>query len=275
MRSLLVIPLFLAMALAEEHFAPSHSKSNSHFNSHTQPVDQTALEEELVEEKRHHPIHQHEEVPHPHLVHQDQFHPKMPAEGFPKKFEKESGSHSPVPNPHLVQEAEFQTNADGNAFQEPFEDITYNAVEQPVYVEEEIPAGTESTLSEDFFEHHHPNTGLPDIEPTVGTESGVGMEVVQEPVVLPVTEGKNRGQDTVVHYSLPKELMPIHPGGGSRFEDLEKEKLDKKKMAQTKGTDEDTENGASHEAEGLYSSAAKLCLSSVIFTLSSSFRLIV
>ncbi|XP_063596555.1 uncharacterized protein LOC134773295 [Penaeus indicus] len=81
----------------------------------------------------------------------------------------------------------------------------------------------------------------------------VDENAVQEPVVLPVTEGKNRGGHD---YGLPKELMPIHPGGGSKFEDLEREKLERAKMAQTKLEDDDTENGNSYDAEGLYSSAS-------------------
>lgn len=89
-------------------------------------------------------------------------------------------------------------------------------------------------------------------------ETLVDDSVVQEPVVLPVTEGKNRGGHD---YGLPKELMPIHPGGGSKFEDLEKEKLERAKMAQTKLEDDDTENGNSYDAEGLYSSASLPSLS--------------
>ncbi|XP_037796591.1 uncharacterized protein LOC119591909 isoform X2 [Penaeus monodon] len=82
-------------------------------------------------------------------------------------------------------------------------------------------------------------------------------EDAQEPVVMPVTEGKNRsGQDAVSSYDLPKELMPIHPGGGSKFEDLEQERLDKTKMSQTKADDDDAEDGNAHNAEGLYSTCS-------------------
>ncbi|XP_070000391.1 uncharacterized protein [Penaeus vannamei] len=93
-------------------------------------------------------------------------------------------------------------------------------------------------------------------------ETFVDDSVVQEPVVLPVTEGKNRGGHD---YGLPKELMPIHPGGGSKFEDLEKEKLERAKMAQTKLEDDDTENGNSYDAEGLYSSVSLPSLSTHLF----------
>lgn len=90
----------------------------------------------------------------------------------------------------------------------------------------------------------------------------VDDSVIQEPVVLPVTEGKNRGGHD---YGLPKELMPIHPGGGSKFEDLEREKLERAKMAQTKLEDDDTENGNSYDAEGLYSSASLPSVSTHLF----------
>lgn len=287
MRSLIVLPLVLAMAMAEEQqVMPGQMRTQSQFHSHTQPVEEgnpVGLEEILLEEERLHPgtHHMEEEVPHPHLVQEQPTMKEKKMESFPKKFPEDIGSHNPVPDPHLVEE-ETQFGAGGETHHhESVHDIHHNAVEEHPLVsledgegEELLSLGTESTFNEDLFEHH-PNTGIPEIEPTVGTESAAGMEVVQEPVVLPVTEGKNSRQDTVVHYQLPKELMPIHPGGGSKFEDLEKEKLEKKKMAQTKDTDDDTENGASHEAEGLYSSAATLCLSSIIFSLSSSFRLIV
>ncbi|XP_045625946.2 uncharacterized protein [Procambarus clarkii] len=128
---------------------------------------------------------------------------------------------------------------------------------------------TESTFDETTMPSGWMESSEDDVEPTAGTERSPGMEVMQEPVVLPVTEGKNRGQEPVVHYGLPKELMPIHPGGGSKFEDLEREKLERAKMAQTKADDDgDTENGTSHDAEGLYSSAASLCISSLIFSFS-------
>ncbi|KAK4310139.1 hypothetical protein Pmani_018254, partial [Petrolisthes manimaculis] len=106
-----------------------------------------------------------------------------------------------------------------------------------------------------------------------GDDDDVGDGVAEEPLVLPVTEGKKTD-----YKGLPKELMPIHPGGGSRFDDLEKEKLEKSKMAQTKGIlDEEldsTDTATSHDAESLYSSAASLCVSSVILSL-SSFRILI
>ncbi|XP_042884352.1 uncharacterized protein LOC122260943 [Penaeus japonicus] len=76
-----------------------------------------------------------------------------------------------------------------------------------------------------------------------------------KPVAMPVTENLKRDPDPVAYYGLPKELMPIHPGGGSKFDDLEKERLERAKLAHTKDAGDDTENGASHDAEGLYSSA--------------------
>lgn len=136
-----------------------------------------------------------------------------------------------------------------------------------------VPGKTRHVTESSFDKTTMPFTGTgrqgEDVEPTVGTECNPEMEVMQEPVVLPVTEGKNNGQDTMTHYGLPKELMPIHPGGGSRFEDLEKEKLERAKMAQTKADDGDTDNGTSHDAESLYSSSTSLCLSSLIISFSS------
>ncbi|KAK3859015.1 hypothetical protein Pcinc_034828 [Petrolisthes cinctipes] len=60
---------------------------------------------------------------------------------------------------------------------------------------------------------------------TEGGDDDGGDGVVEEPLVLPVTEGKKTD-----YKGLPKELMPIHPGGGSKFDDLEREKLEKSKM---------------------------------------------
>ena len=65
--------------------------------------------------------------------------------------------------------------------------------------------------------------------------------------------------------------MPIHPGGGSKFEDLEREKLEEAKMSHTKedGDEEDEAAASSHDAEELYSAAPSLCLSSLIFSFAS------
>ena len=95
---------------------------------------------------------------------------------------------------------------------------------------------------------------------------------LHDPMVLPVTEGKNRNQQDIP-YGLPVELMPIYPGGGSRFEDLEREKLEKNKMSQTKDTDDngrrnehDNDRQNEHNAAGLYSSSMS---SFLMFTCSS------
>lgn len=45
---------------------------------------------------------------------------------------------------------------------------------------------------------------------------------------------RSKGDDSLLSLDLPVELMPIHPGGGSRFDDWEREKLEKNKMAQKK-----------------------------------------
>ncbi|XP_068233906.1 uncharacterized protein [Palaemon carinicauda] len=286
MRSLLVLPFFLALTMAEDQFLAGQMNQQSMFADDTQAVGvATDIESILTEEMNHPATHPKDEMPHPHLVHPENLHPKRTSgESVLKTLDEDFiSSHNPVPEPHPVEEATEHHHI-GAAEEGPhhphrtIEVIRHNAVEIPVDIEgpeEENFQGTESSLDEGLFEHH-PNTEVPEFEATVGTEAGNEMEVVQEPVVLPVTEGKNRGQDPVAQYGIPKELLPIHPGGGSRFDDLEREKLEKKKMAQTKGTDdEDTENGASHEAEGLYSSAATLYLSSIILSLSSSFRIIV
>ncbi|XP_047481806.1 uncharacterized protein LOC125034169 [Penaeus chinensis] len=90
---------------------------------------------------------------------------------------------------------------------------------------------------------------------------GEGKDAKPKPKAMPVTENLKRDPDPVAYYGLPKELMPIHPGGGSKFEDLEKERLERAKLAHTKDDGDDTENGAGHDAEGLYSSAAAPSLS--------------
>lgn len=51
---------------------------------------------------------------------------------------------------------------------------------------------------------------------------------------------------------LPAELRPIHPGGGSKFDDWEREKLERNKMAQKKETGE---SQSKHDAEGYRSSS--------------------
>lgn len=103
---------------------------------------------------------------------------------------------------------------------------------------------------------------------------GDGKDAKPKPMAMPVTENLKRDPDPVAYYGLPKELMPIHPGGGSRFEDLEKERLERAKLAHTKDDGDDTENGAGHDAEGLYSSAAAPFLSLPAVIVASCVRFI-
>ncbi|XP_076068180.1 uncharacterized protein LOC143040713 isoform X1 [Oratosquilla oratoria] len=82
----------------------------------------------------------------------------------------------------------------------------------------------------------------------------------REPVVLPVTtEGKNRSGNDYAHYGLPLELMPILPGGGSRFDDVERERLEKASQSQKKNGDD--EEGTGNAAESLHSGASRFGLS--------------
>lgn len=76
------------------------------------------------------------------------------------------------------------------------------------------------------------------------------------------TDTKSQGSDSSSNLGLPIELMPIHPGGGSRFDDWEREKLEKNKLAQKKDKHSDLSNGGGDEqdrdeAEGLTSSAGR------------------
>ncbi|XP_042235576.1 uncharacterized protein LOC121875193 [Homarus americanus] len=240
-----------------------------------------------------------EEMPHPRLVKDRQRLKKVTENTYPTKHKSgvEPPSLSeglPAPNPHLVHQDSNPSsqeslhhfsgeeggkhhatgdvasqhsmtgvlhNTQGDTHHNTQGDTHHNTPQESHHV-------TESTFDQTTMPFAWTESSEIDFEPTVGTERNPGMEVVQEPVVLPVTEGKNRGQEPIVHYGLPKELLPIHPGGGSRFDDLEREKLERAKMAQTKADEEDTDNGTSHDAEGLYSSAASLCFSSLIFSFS-------
>ena len=48
------------------------------------------------------------------------------------------------------------------------------------------------------------------------------------------SNARTQGSDSSSSVDLPIELMPIYPGGGSRFDDWEREKLERDKMAQKK-----------------------------------------
>ena len=52
--------------------------------------------------------------------------------------------------------------------------------------------------------------------------------------------------------NLPAELRPIHPGGGSKFDDWEREKLERNKLAQKKELEA---ANSKHDAEGFRSCA--------------------
>lgn len=168
-----------------------------------------------------------------------------PAEEEEAAVEEEAAAEeeaAPVEEETAVEE---EPEADGG--QSPRSDVEEDGGPQEYQPE---PAPEESEAQEQQPEPEEPAKNETQVEQP---------EDAQEPVVMPVTEGKNRsGQDAGSSYDLPKELMPIHPGGGSKFEDLEQERLDKTKMSQTKGDDEDTENGNAHNAEGLYSSCSGL-----------------
>ncbi|XP_042859785.1 fibrous sheath CABYR-binding protein-like [Penaeus japonicus] len=177
--------------------------------------------------------------------------PQAPAEEAPEAVEEE--------------EEEATMEEEAAAEEEP-------AMEEETAVEEDPEAeqSARSDVEEDggpleyqpepAAEESGPQEYQPEPEEPARNETQVEQPAdAQEPVVMPVTEGKNRsGQDAVSSFDLPKELMPIHPGGGSKFEDLEQERLDKTKMSQTKVEDEASENENAHNAEGLYSSCSAL-----------------
>ena len=94
----------------------------------------------------------------------------------------------------------------------------------------------------------------------------------QVPVALSVTSSnlarasspRHEARYATKHYSkyaekhaqnLPVELLPIFPGGGSRFDDWEREKLERNKLAQKKDSGEES---GERDAEGLKSSAGGL-----------------
>ncbi|XP_071523433.1 uncharacterized protein [Panulirus ornatus] len=272
MKKLMVLMIMVLTEAAESQF---HHQVSPLYTSDQGPPDPHVLEEQVLEEELAHL----EEMSRPSLYNNKGEHWPREAthDKYPKKYHrvKPPASHpvGPAPEPHPGEGTEkirhTTTRKESSSVEETsqhsWEDVpSQSQPEQTRYV-------TESSF--DVTTTPHAGTGLAEegeeVEPTVGTECNPGVEVMQEPVVLPVTEGKNDGRDSGAHYGLPKELMPIHPGGGSRFEDLEKEKLERAKMAQTKAQDGDTENGTSHDAESLYSSSTTLCLSSLIISFSS------
>lgn len=256
-----------------EEVPPDHHMSHSpHLHPHLlekRVLEKQVLEDELtlLEEEQHQPRH--------HITEEWQRPKKVTGETYPIKFRGRTDlpeqSERPEPYPHQDNSEEILVSSgeepsSGEMFLHSMEEVLPHSWPEETRFHHHV---TESSLDETTMPFDWTGTSEADLEPTVGTEHSPSLEVMQEPVVLPVTEGKNHGQDQIVHYGLPKELMPIHPGGGSKFEDLEKEKLERAKMAQTKADDDgDIENGTSHDAEGLYSSAASLCISSLIFSFS-------
>lgn len=219
-------------------------------------------------------------------------------EVYPKKFRNDSdASRGSIPTPQevpmpLPAHDPPHWAAEGNAtgVEDDLHPATldFNGTAGPAHVSEEphpFPGkdeGSLHSLAEEEARHHdreeevHRHQHVTDGVSTLAEPTAADVEGIQEPVVMPVTEGKNKSKfDPVAVYGLPKELMPIHPGGGSRFDDLEKEKLERAKMAQTKVDDDDIENGNSYDAEGLYSSAARLQISFTLFSSLLSVRILI
>ncbi|RXG73909.1 hypothetical protein Avbf_06826 [Armadillidium vulgare] len=85
---------------------------------------------------------------------------------------------------------------------------------------------------EDEMKTHHIDHSEEEKEDSLPSNPGKHPKKNSNPLVLPVTtEGKQKTEDPLIVYGFPKELLPIMPGGGSRFEDVEREKLEKKKMS--------------------------------------------
>lgn len=264
----------------------------------TRPRDPHLLEEQTAVEEEVPRLHL-DGVPHPRPIEQARFRPSEKAdEVYPKKFRNDSdASPGSVPTPQEVPmpppaEDPPHSAAEGNAtwVEDDLQLATLdsNRTEGPVHGSEEphpLPGKDEGSLHSlteeearprDREEEVHRHQHVTDDVATLAEPTAADVEGIQEPVVMPVTEGKNKSKfDPVAVYGLPKELMPIHPGGGSRFDDLEKEKLERAKMAQTKVDDDDIENGNSYDAEGLYSSAARLQISFSLFSSLLSVRLLI
>lgn len=190
---------------------------------------------------------------------------KVPLEGDPRNnFTKKTLLHTEEGDFPTTTEKSFE-NSSGKELRQDLSKWDLPSV--PTSEEAEFSLNA-TDKNEEEFRHHQETDG----QPTSTVETSVDYNLVQEPVVLPVTEGKNRGGHD---YGLPKELMPIHPGGGSKFEDLEREKLERAKMAQTKLEDDDKENGNSYDAEGLYSSASLLSFSTHLLGINLCVRIAV
>lgn len=136
------------------------------------------------------------------------------------------------------------------------------APDKPLHIYEKPQRDSARALDQAYF-WSYTGLGTPsDLwQQAIRVLPGEGKAAKPKPVAMPVTENLKRDPDPVAYYGLPKELMPIHPGGGSRFEDLEKERLERAKLAHTKDAGDDADNGAGHDAEGLYSAAAAPFLS--------------
>ncbi|XP_042857031.1 uncharacterized protein LOC122243493 isoform X1 [Penaeus japonicus] len=279
---------------AEEQVDPEQISMSS--LSESRPRDPHLLEEQTKDEPPHS---RHEGAPFPHPVEQDRLRPSEKAdEVYPKKFRNDTATfQGPVPAPEEVPlplpAEDPHSGAEGNAtvleddFNHAAVDNNHaagplNGTEEPRYSHEQdfFPGKNDDSLHTLPGEETRPHDREEEVHhhQHVTDEASTPAEVegIQGPVVMPVTEGKNKSKfDPVAVYGLPKELMPIHPGGGSRFDDLEKEKLERAKMAQTKVDDDDIENGNSYDAEGLYSSAAKLQICFTLFSSLLSVRMLI
>lgn len=177
------------------------------------------------------------------------------ARGFPQLFPsaKESVLHEKETKPSFPTETELSSGMVTDSFRDWSKKT---GSDQPI---EEITADPTDTDTDTHFQKDYARR--------------------RDPMMLPVTiesktGSKHKTDDPLKVYGFPKELLPIMPGGGSRFEDVEREKLEKEKMSQTKGTGDDSvESGSSHESEGRYSSASLSSLSLCFYWLVSFHRL--
>ncbi|ROT75403.1 hypothetical protein C7M84_006052 [Penaeus vannamei] len=104
------------------------------------------------------------------------------------------------------------------------------APDKPLHIYEKPQRDSARALDQAYF-WSYTGLGTPsDLwQQAIRVLPGEGKAAKPKPVAMPVTENLKRDPDPVAYYGLPKELMPIHPGGGSRFEDLEKERLERAK----------------------------------------------
>ncbi|CAL4114671.1 unnamed protein product [Meganyctiphanes norvegica] len=199
----------------------------------------------------------------------------VPSETFPNKFETEDDDdnfnhhhkhHSierdPVPKPHLVEEDSDDDHEDRNEVEHHHKGEHHQVKhhhsghhEKPEHIEEHVIAP----------EAHTTTRYIPDLpeEPTETTDKPeIYLEeaAIREPFVLSVTEGKTEGKQD--YSGLPSILQPIIPGGGgSRFEDVERERLEEAKMSQVKEKLDDSD-ATSMGAESLSSGSLSIILSS-------------